>query len=564
MRAALGDAYVDALRQTYAVEVADNADLVMYWWNTAAKMVKREAALRFGLISTNSITQSFNRRVLERHLGEGLRIVWAIPDHPWTDAQSGAAVRIAMTVARCGDDDEPAVLVHVQSEVEVEGGDASRVTLSSDQVDLIGPDLRSGAKVSEAVPLKSNSAIASMGVALHGSGFVVDPVRAAELRGEGPSALVPYIGGRDLLQECRERFLIDFSFLSEEEARSCNPAAFQHVLIHVKPERDPNRREQIRRLWWRFGWERPVLRKALAGISRYVATTETAKHRVFQFVRRDVLPDHKILCVAVSDACTLGVLSSRVHVIWSLAAGGRLGVGNDPIYNKTTCFDPFPFPVCTDAQATRIRELGERLDAHRKARQAAHPDLTLTGVYNVLAKLRSEEVLNPKERLIHEQGLVSILRELHDALDHAVLDAYGWPHDIDDEGILTRLVALNAERAAEERRGLIRWLRPDYQRPLAGEPAAEAPELPGLEVARPVEVAATVSKWPASLSDRIAAVRAALDGSTGALDTEAVARRFKGARRADVAEILESLTALGLAVGLDTAAGRRWRGTRAA
>ena len=37
----------------------------------------------------------------------------------------------------------------------------------------------------------------------------------------------------------------------------------------------------------------------------------------------------------------------------------------------------------------RIRELGERLDAHRKRQQALHPDLTLTGMYNVLEKLRS-------------------------------------------------------------------------------------------------------------------------------------------------------------------------------
>lgn len=50
-------------------------------------------------------------------------------------------------------------------------------------------------------------------------------------------------------------------------------------------------------------------------------------------------------------------------------------------------------------------------------------------------------------------------------LDAAVIDAYGWPHDITDEQILENLVALNAERAEEERNGLIRWLRPEYQAP---------------------------------------------------------------------------------------------------
>ena len=62
----------------------------------------------------------------------------------------------------------------------------------------------------------------------------------------------------------------------------------------------------------------------------------------------------------------LGVLSSRIHVTWALHAGGWLGVGNDPVYVKTTCFEKFPFPDATDAQKARIRALAEELDAHRK------------------------------------------------------------------------------------------------------------------------------------------------------------------------------------------------------
>ena len=84
-------------------------------------------------------------------------------------------------------------------------------------------------------------------------------------------------------------------------------------------------------------------------------------------------------------------------------------------------------------------------------------------MYNVLEKLRSGETLTDKERTIHEQGLVSVLKQIHDELDAAVFDAYGWPVTLTDEEILERLVALNAERAAEEARGLIRWLRPDFQ-----------------------------------------------------------------------------------------------------
>ena len=107
----------------------------------------------------------------------------------------------------------------------------------------------------------------------------------------------------------------------------------------------------------------------------------------------------------------------------------------------------------------------DQLDAHRKRQQAAHLGLTMTGMYNVLEKLRAGEPLNAKEQTIHEQGLVSVLKQLHDELDAAVFDAYGWPVTLTDEEILERLVALNAERAAEEQRGLIRWLRPEFQNP---------------------------------------------------------------------------------------------------
>ena len=98
---------------------------------------------------------------------------------------------------------------------------------------------------------------------------------------------------------------------------------------------------------------------------------------------------------------------------------------------------------------------------------AAHEDLTLTGLYNVLEKLRAGEALSAKEHDIHERGLVSVMKHLHDQIDAAVFDAYGWPRDLADEEILARLVALNQERRAEEARGLVRWLRPEYQAPAA-------------------------------------------------------------------------------------------------
>src|SRR5690606_4592300 len=117
------------------------------------------------------------------------------------------------------------------------------------------------------------------------------------------------------------------------------------------------------------------------------------------------------------------------------------------------------------SQTKIIRDLGEKLDAHRKARQKEHPKLTLTQMYNVLEKLRAGETIEGKDKVIYEQGLIGILKEIHDRIDAAVAEAYGWPVDLSDEDILERLVALNRERRLEEAAGKVRWLRPDFQNP---------------------------------------------------------------------------------------------------
>ena len=65
----------------------ESADLVMYWWHHAAELVRAGRAHRFGLITTNSVTMIFNRRVIEaqRAAKPPLRIAFATPDHPWAD-----------------------------------------------------------------------------------------------------------------------------------------------------------------------------------------------------------------------------------------------------------------------------------------------------------------------------------------------------------------------------------------------------------------------------------------------------------------------------------------------
>ena len=370
-----------------------------------------------------------------------------------------------MTVGEAGEKDGS--LYNVVSEAR---GDEEGISVELVQrTGKIYADLTTGANVASAVPLKANETLSNRGVVLHGAGFIVTAEEATVL-GLGRIAglerhIRHYRNGRDLTSRPRGVMVIDLFGLAAEEVRNHFPEVYQRVVERVKPERDSNRDIPIRENWWTFGRPRPELRDTLKGLGRYIATVETSKHRFFVFLDQDILPDNKLVNIALDDAFHLGVLSSRLHVTWALATGSRLEVGNDPVYVKTACFDAFPFPAATGEQKQRIRDLAESLDAHRKRQQAQHPRLTITEMYNVLERLRAGESLNDGERVTHEQGLVTVLKRLHDDLDKAVCDVYGWEQDISDEETLQRLVALNHERAEEERGGLVRWLRPSYQHP---------------------------------------------------------------------------------------------------
>lgn len=257
-----------------------------------------------------------------------------------------------------------------------------------------------------------------------------------------------------------------------------------------------------------------------------------------------------LIAIAADDGFHLGVLSSRIHVTWALRAGGWLGVGNDPRYSKSRCFDPFPFPDANNIQKQTIRVIAEELDAHRKRVLAEYPHLTLTGLYNVLEKLRAgtkPDELDEGDRKTFDDGLVLIIKELHHKLDVAVAEAYGWPADLSDDEILARLVALNRQRAAEERRGLVRWLRPDYQIPRFGKDAdKQAAKEEGAQVAAELALPTVAHKtaFPAGAMEQTAAVFAALASAGGPLDVSAIAGQFRKTKTAErkIADVLASLS----------------------
>jgi len=553
MRFTLGDGYVEALREAWP-KVPDTADYVMYWWEHAADLIRMGEARRFGLITTNSLRQAFNRQVLERHLTASppLSVAFAIPDHPWVDSTDGADVRIAMTV--CTKD---LVLGRLDIlKTEILGPDGENQVQLSSSFGEIHANLAVGAKVSGAQPLQANSGIFFQGMNLVGKGFRLE---AGEVERFGyklsslPEQIKLYGNAKDMMQRTFSRYVIDMYGLNEEEARQQHPILFQRLFDRVKPEREHNNRGSRRRNWWIFGEPVGKLRNAWSRLNRIIITPETAKHRVFVFVDLPFCPDHKLYALCNDDPLLLGVLSSRAHVTWALAAGGHLGVGNDPVYNNTKCFSTFPFPSSSESQASRIRELGSQLDAHRKCRQAQSLGLGLTDMYNVLEKLRSGEALSAKERVTHERGLISVLKQIHDDLDAAVFDAYGWPRDLSDDEILRRLVELNHERAVEERRGLVRWLRPEYQNPAGSQaPAATQGALP-IEPEEPEQPPIKEGKrpWPKTLPEQAQAVRGVLAEHPNGLTPEQLARLFLRANSRLVSDLLQTLVSLGQARALE-------------
>src|SRR5690606_8178562 len=119
----------------------------------------------------------------------------------------------------------------------------------------------------------------------------------------------------------------------------------------------------------------------------------------------------------------------------------------------------------TSEQRAAIAELAEELDAPRKQAREAVSGLTMTELYNLRERWRAGAEMDLIEQARVQAARAPIVDRLHEQIDAAVAGAYGWPADLPPSEIVARLVALNHERAAEEKAGTIRWLRPDYQIP---------------------------------------------------------------------------------------------------
>ncbi|MBL7063847.1 MAG: class I SAM-dependent DNA methyltransferase [Anaerolineae bacterium] len=424
IRQELGDQYVDALFALYKDRVPAFADLVCYWFEKARAMIEAGKARRAGLLATQGIRGGANRQVLER-IKESGDVFWAQSDRDWI--LDGATVHVSM--------------------VGFDNGTETERWLDSHPVEIINPDLTAKIDLTKAQILEENQRISFQGPSPKGT-FDIDYDIAQRMLAaptnvnDRPNSDVirPVASAIDLVRRSRNKWTIDFGLMPLEEAAQYE-APFEHVRKHVYPIRSKNRRAAYAERWWQYAEARPGMRKALEGKSRFVATPRVSKHRIFVWLAPEVLANDGTIVFAREDDYFFSVLHSKIHELWARRKGTQLRDAESGFrYTPTTCFETFPFPwplgqedhnnPVVEAIAQAARELVEKRDRWLNPEGATEKELkkrTLTNLYNQRPTWLD---------LAHRQ------------LDEAVLDAYGWPHDLSDEEILERLLALNLERAA--------------------------------------------------------------------------------------------------------------------
>jgi hypothetical protein len=425
MRELLGDGYTETLREVYS-DIPATVDYVLYWWHKSAKEIREKKSLRFGLITTNTIRQERQRIIIDFHQRheEPIRLFFAIPDHPW--AEGDAAVTVTMT----GADLEPKIQLSKAPVLGIltrkENSQEFEILYKNEK--FITSSLRASLSATDATQLQSNLNLAAKGFEPGCLGFIVEKNK---FQPSDQALIRPFKKLSHLVKGKNLEFVIDVNFVeNENDLMALSPYIYQHLVDHVKSVRVINNDQRLREKWWHYRRSNEALKKALSGLSRYIITGRTAKHRCFFFCEIEAHCETEVICIGLNDAFILGILSSSIHSLWALSPRIDLG-GNTPRYFHDVCFNTFPFPNTTPDRQQKIRELGDRLDSHRKRVQSQHPDVTITAMYNLLEKLRAGEPLTDKDREFNNKALVSTLKQIHDELDAAVFEAYGWEDLLD-------------------------------------------------------------------------------------------------------------------------------------
>jgi type II restriction/modification system DNA methylase subunit YeeA len=304
----------------------------------------------------------------------------------------------------------------------------------------------SAADTTPAVLLLENRGLSFMGDTKGGPFDIPELLARAMLAAQNPhgkpnsDVLRPWVSRLDVTRMPQHLWIIDFPPGMDEREAVLYEQPFEYIRRHVQPKRADNKRAVYRDRWWIHAEPQPEMRIALAKRDRFIAVPRVAEHLLFVWLPPETLPDSALTVFARDDDWFSGVLHSRFHQVWALRLGRQLREKKSGFrYTLTTCFETFPFPwppgtplgklTCAqDDQRTAIAQAARALDVGRAdwLGDRSDPMRTLTALYNARP---------------------GWLQQAHAALDEAVAAAYGWPADLPDDEIVTRLLALNRERA---------------------------------------------------------------------------------------------------------------------
>jgi len=417
IRAARGDAYIKRLKALFNVGVKDYC---VYWFRKADDHLKADQ--RAGLVGTNSISQNLGRSAsLDYIVGNGGVITDAVSTQKWP---GDAKVHVSLVNWIKNPSSPPAVRV-------LDGKSVSSIT-----AELRTPER----STTSARQLPANSGRAFEGPSPKASGFVIkaeEAKRLLALPGISYANVVrPYLGSADVARDIRQaasRWAIDFGVMPLEAAMKY-PAALEIVRERVKPKRE-GKEEPYVGSWWQFNRPRAELRRALAGLDRYIVMGRHGKRLLFVWADTWTLASDATKVFAFEDDYAMGVLSSRSHDAWAKARSST--IKGDPRYTNTSVFEtfPWPFPVA-DNQRERVAEASREVITRQQA-ICIENSFGLTTLYNAV-----------------DDGAYTDLKALQAELDEAVTAAYRWPQAAAQDGdeIVRRLLALNREIAAGTRK----------------------------------------------------------------------------------------------------------------
>ena len=481
--------YPDWLKATHE-ESHGNADLVAHFYRRAFNLIRNGGAL--GLIATNTIAQGDTRSTGLRWICEhGGEIYRAFKREKWPGE---AAVVVSV--------------LHI-AKSRYEGGKV----LDGAKVDTITAFLFHRGGHADPVRLEANAGKSFQGSIVLGMGFTFDDTdkkgvasplaemrRLIEANPRNAEAIFPYIGGEEVNTSpthAHHRYVINFrdyplrredlgeSWQGADAAQRREwlrnaivpldyprrvaadwPDLLRIVEERVKPERMKVNRKVRRDRWWMFGDRQPALYDAISGLEHVLAISRIGQHAAFTFLFSNIVYAETTIVFPLTTYAAFCALQSRTHEIWARSLGSSMK--DDLRYTPSDCFETFPFPNGWDI----------------------HPALEAAGKayyeYRATVMVQNDEGMTKTYNRFHDPyedcPEIARLRELHTTMDRAILDAYGWtdisnncefileyeideatwgrkkkpyryrwPDTVRDE-VLARLLALNAERSAEETR----------------------------------------------------------------------------------------------------------------